>query len=136
MDDEKTHPSKSKTNHQGQSKTNQGKFYLKYSLLVDLMHLLKKYGRSDLYEFSLDEKLSVIKSGFLDDVITNEKIKQILSFNSFISIWLLTLPEKFKEWFDNHNKDGLETRATMSFTEQPTFATFEDCSKYTMLAKN
>ena len=71
------------------------KVYLRYSLLVELMQVVIKYRRSDLYEFDLNEKLSVIKSGISDDVITNEKIRQILSFNSFITIWLLTLPEKF-----------------------------------------
>ena len=73
------------------------KVYLRYSLLVELMQLVKKVGRGDLYEFDLNEKLSVIKSGISNDVTTNEKIRQILSFNSFITIWLLTLPKKFKE---------------------------------------
>ena len=95
------------------------------------------YGRYDNYNFSTDDTLALIKSGDFSDYFNNNTEKQkILAIDSFITIWLLTLPEKFKEWFDNHNKDGLEARSVMSYTERPSFPIFENPKTYTLLSKN
>ena len=69
--------------------------YLKYTLLADLLHIVKRYGRNDGYNFEKDEKLTKIISGDFSDQKTNDKNRSILAIDSFMTIWLLTLPEKF-----------------------------------------
>ena len=44
-----------------------------------------------------------------------------------MTIWLLTLPEKFKEWFEYHktsNIDDLDGKTIMSLTDIPFFPQF------------
>ena len=72
------------------------KVYLRYSLLVDLMQIVKTYGRKDNYKFENDEKLACLKSGEFGYENQNDKTRLILSIDSFMTIWLLTLPEKFQ----------------------------------------
>src|SRR5687767_16020013 len=67
------------------------------------MHIVKKYGRNDDYNFETDPKLDCIKTGDYSDQKNLDKTKNILAINSFTTIWLLTLPEKFQEWFENRN---------------------------------
>ena len=78
--------------------------YLKYTLLVELMKIVKKHGRDPHYEWENDCDLSLIKKGDFGEEAGNDNIKQILAFDGFTTIWLLTLPEKFKEWYDYHLK--------------------------------
>ena len=95
------------------------------------------YGRYDTYNFSTDETFALIKCGDFSNCFNNntEKLK-ILAIDSFITIWLLTLPEKFKEWFDNCNKDSLNATTVMSHTEEPSFPVFQKAKTYTLLSKN
>src|SRR5687767_15643024 len=64
------------------------------------MKIVKKYGRNDDYNFKTDKKLDCIKTGDYSDQKNLDRNKIILAINSFTTIWLLTLPEKFQEWFD------------------------------------
>ena len=44
-----------------------------------------------------------------------------------MTIWLLTLPEKFKEWTnfcDNISNEGNQDRAHFNFAERPNFLVF------------
>ena len=69
------------------------------------MFIVKTYGRNDLYDFTTDKKLSFIKYGEFSDVNCYGTEKQkILALDSFMTIWLLTLPEKFMEWCDKHKR--------------------------------
>ena len=54
--------------------------------------------------------------------------KLILCFDSFMTIWLLTLPEKFKEWFDHYDNnydEEIQDRAQFNFAERPNFPFFD-----------
>src|SRR5687767_13639114 len=86
-----------------QARKNKAVVFLKYSVLVELMRVVKKYGRNDGYNFGTDEKLRCIRNGDNSDQTIIDRTKNIIAINSFTSIWLLTLPEKFKEWFENRN---------------------------------
>src|SRR5688500_294520 len=77
--------------------------YLNYSLLVELMQVVKTYGCYYDYHFESDEQLTVIKSSTSIDKLKNNKTHLTIAFDSFMTIWLLTLPEKFKEWFQLHD---------------------------------
>ena len=70
--------------------------YLKCILLMNLMEIVKKYGRNPNYNFETDEKLNSIRCGEYSD-LDNNKNKDMLAFDGFMTIWLLTLPEKFQE---------------------------------------
>ena len=82
-----------KLNNKYRAKEMKSEIYLKYSLLVDLMHIVKTYGRNTEYDFQTDQKLAVIKTGNFSDQENNDKRKITLAFDSFMTIWLLTLPE-------------------------------------------
>jgi len=74
--------------------------YLKYYVLVQYMHVVKEFGRSKEYNFEKDQKLGAIVSGPYGDSTQTDLTKRTLSLDSFMTIWLLTVPEKFKEWFE------------------------------------
>ena len=73
------------------------KFYLQYTLFVEIIGIVKKYGRDDKYNFSLDDRLSKILQGNYGFNTANDKRQNTLSLDSFMTIWLVTLPEKFKK---------------------------------------
>src|SRR5688500_5711646 len=113
--------------------------FLRYSLLVDLMSIVKKHGRNPDYDFEKDDKLSVIKDGKLRKVSINERNKVILSIDGFMTIWLLTLPEKFIEWYLLHNESKNKVciaRKCLPLQETPTFPYFPYPKKFTYLAPN
>ena len=101
--------------------------YLRYSLLVDLMEIVKQHGQYNEYDFNSDKKLEFIKSNVWNNHIYNKKTRQILSIDSFTTIWLITLPEKFQEWFENHKKPNnanLKETLVMTLKESPSFPIF------------
>src|SRR5687767_4699680 len=56
-----------------------------------------------------------------------------------MTIWLLTLPEKFNDWYQLHNIHQLKGNLTTPFLplrERPTFPFFPDLKKYTCLMPN
>jgi hypothetical protein len=112
--------------------------FLRYSLLVDLLHIVKTYGRNPDYDFRNDEKLAVIRNEYTSDNNMNDKTKMVLTMDSFMTIWLLTLPEQFKEWEKQHyelNNAGIKLNKRLSFTDSPSFPHFV-LDSYTSLVAN
>ena len=66
------------------------------------MNVVKSYGRNCYYDFEKDDKLAFVKQGELRTQSINDKNKATLSIDGFMTIWLLTLPEKFLEWHQFH----------------------------------
>ena len=114
--------------------------FLKFSILVDLMQIVKKYGRNCDYNFLTDEKLALIRFGIHSDQWKNDSITKItLSIDSFMTIWLLTLPEKFKDWYEHHDDSTytpVDETPVMSFTERPTFPPFMTTQHHTGISGN
>ncbi len=81
------------------SRAGKARVYFKYSLLVDLLHIVKTYGRNPNYDFDNDQRLFHIRNGNFSVRNHTDRTKQILLIDSFITIWLLTLPEKFQAWY-------------------------------------
>jgi hypothetical protein len=50
-----------------QAKKNKAEVFLKYSVMVELMKIVKEYGRNDGYNFDTDKKLLCIKNGNYSD---------------------------------------------------------------------
>ena len=66
------------------------------------MRIVKKHGRKPDYNWDEDFDLNAIKNGdWSEDRFSDDRKKQILAIDGFTSIWLLTLPEKIKKWY-NH----------------------------------
>ncbi|HEX5978949.1 MAG TPA: hypothetical protein VFY68_16825, partial [Nitrososphaeraceae archaeon] len=86
-----------------QAKKNKAEVFLKYNVMVELMNIVKVYGRNDGYNFETDNKLLCIRNGNYSDQRNFDRTKNTLAINSFMTIWLLTLPEKFQEWFEKRN---------------------------------
>ena len=104
------------------------KIYLKTTLLEDILDLVKNNGRYDGYYFGSDYDLSEILNGKFGTELCNNQKKLTLCFDSFMTIWLLTLPEKFKEWFDHYDNnfdEEIQDRAHFNFAERPNFPFFD-----------
>ena len=91
-----------KINNRYRGKSIKAEIFLKYNLLAEVMEVVKKYGWYYDYNFNPDETLTVIKSDFFNDQTKFNKYQAMLTFDSFMTIWLLTLPEKFEEWVKYH----------------------------------
>lgn len=122
--------SKFHLNDKMKSKKLKTEIYLKYTLLVDLMKIVKLHGRKPSYNWDNDTDLSFIKNGeFGEKKYENDRKKQFLAFDGFTTIWLITLPEKFKEWYNHHLKIGCDTPGVlpemMKTNEIPKFPKFE-----------
>src|SRR5687767_12627348 len=89
-----------KINDKYRARKIKAEIYLKYNVLVDLMKIVKTFGRTDKYKFDNDEKLAFIISDQSGDQNTTDKNKNMLLIDSFMTIWLLTLPAKFQEWYE------------------------------------
>lgn len=96
-----TATAKKKHNDMFQTKQMKSRIFLKYSILVDLMHIVKKYSRNCEYNFNSHPKLA---TGPSSDQSKTDRNKIILCIDGFLSIWLLTLPEKFKEWYNQFDQ--------------------------------
>src|SRR5687767_14938073 len=115
------------------------KIYLKYNLLVNLLQVVKQYGRTAKFNFENSEKLKKIKHGQFGDNNNTNKVKSTVSIDSFMTIWLLTLPEKFKEWYESNNSLStivMEETSVMFLLDQPTFPEFAPNKTHTKLDKN
>ena len=65
------------------------------------MRVVKQYGRNAKYDFEKDENLNwIMKNSSSCEAKQNVRMKKTLGFDGFMSIWLLTLPEKFKEYYE------------------------------------
>ena len=113
--------------------------YLRYALLSDLLTLVKKYGNNPAYNFDQDVKLSKILNGKHGLQGKNDNKHITCAIDSFMKIWLLTLPEKFQEWYDYHiraHTGHYERSLYMDLTVTPTFPVFNPDVDSTMLYSN
>ena len=123
-----TQPARLKKSFKYQAREIKAELYLKYNLIVEYLQVVTKYGQSYDYNFETDDQLTLIKTGMFSDQSKNNITQIMISINSFMTIWLLTVPEKFKEWFEKH--DGTENTSdkagsVMSIGDNPTFSILE-----------
>ena len=97
--------------------------FLQYELLKNLMNIVSIHGRDKSYKFEADEKLKKIKEGSYGDQLAGDKTKNIIAFDSFMTIWLLTLPEKFQDWWQFHKTENNIPRQSyiLLYHEVPAF---------------
>ena len=96
-------------------------------MLLELMLIVQAHGRKPEYNFENDIKLKKILKGEYGLHTKNDKKSVTLAFDSFLTIWLLTLPEKFKEWYNFHpikREKPYEKPKYLDYTESPSFPTF------------
>ena len=101
--------------------------FLRYELLKDLMSIVKTHGRNTEYNFMNNPKLKKFIEGESGDKELGDKSKNILVFDSFITIWLITLPEKFVEWYKHHNtleEINSDLGPSLNYIEDPNFPNF------------
>ena len=116
--------------------------YLRYALLSELLTLVHKHGNNLDYNFDRDVKLSKILEGKHGlQGARNDQKHITCAIDSFMKIWLLTLPEKFHEWYDNHKPGSdhsghLHTYAHMDLFVKPTFPVFDKKVDSTTLYPN
>src|SRR5207253_1223255 len=70
--------------------------FLKYTLLLDVMTIVQKYGRKQDYNFDNDENLLKVLNGPYGPQGKVNRNQVTTAFDSFLTIYLVTLPEKFK----------------------------------------
>src|SRR5687767_7993000 len=129
-------PAEKNLNDKNRGRKIKAEVFLKYSLLVELMKIVKKYGRNDDYNFKSDEKLACIRFGKHSDQHTTNRTKIILGINSFTTIWLLTLPEKFHKWFEKCKtlSNAInDVGTTVFFTGTPEFPFVQEYNLHTTL---
>ena len=82
-----------------------------------------------VYKFENDEQLSNILKGKHGLQGKDDKNDVTLSINSFMTIWLLTLPDEFKEWSDIYittgNTNSYPSTKLINYIEIPLFSGFE-----------
>ena len=130
-----------KLNDRMKSRILKCELYLKYTLLTDLMKIVKQYGRKPEFDWEYNYDLNLIKNGdWGEEKAGNDIKKQILAFDGFTTIWLLTLPEKFKEWYDHHlivkPNEGEVKTAVMLMCEKPSFPPFAKGDTHSVLLPN
>ena len=77
---------------------------LRYTLLTELMTILESWGRKQpSYNYSNDKKLTKIMNGEQGLKGKDKRNDIICAVDGFFTIWVCTLPEKFKEWYHYHN---------------------------------
>ena len=88
------------------------------------MNIVRIHGRNKKYNFDLDDKLKTIKKGEFGDKMLGDKNKNILALDSFMTIWLITLPKKFNEWWQYYKleeKTNNGPNKILLYDEVPTF---------------
>src|SRR5687768_3988396 len=86
-----------------QARSIKAEIFLKYTLLMGMMTIVKNYGRQPNYNFEEDERLARIMNGNHGPRAKATKNQVICALDSFLTIFLITLPEKFKQWYEYHN---------------------------------
>ena len=111
------------------SKKTKADIYLKYILLEDLKYVVYIHSDMPEYNFATDERLDKIRKGKYGLAAKTDKKHVAIAINSFLTIWLITLPEKFKEWYDfQHdgvNHSGWTHWKIMDIHQTPDFPYFE-----------
>lgn len=100
------------------------KLYLKYTLLVEVMKVVKKYGRNVPYNFEKAPELDCIRKGQFGEIRQNEQNQKILGIDGFTTIWLVTLPERFRNWYETRHNTQQQEHNVMSYAELPLFPQF------------
>ena len=100
------------------------------------MTIVQRYGRKQNYNFDNDENLLMVLNGPYGPKGNVDRNQFTCAFDSFLTIYLVTLPEKFKQWYDFHNfgiQDGYEPRIEMDLRTSPKFPFFERECYFTKL---
>src|SRR5688572_20747483 len=103
------------------------------------MHVVEKHGRNATYNFDTDDTLHAVRNGEFSDQDNNFQTKKLLCIDSFMIVWLLTLPENFKEWYEFHDEYkeiGVSHNKLLSNSDSPSFAQFASDAVYMFLTKN
>src|SRR5688500_3840694 len=126
-----------KTKNQHLARQTKAEIFLRYTLLMDLMKIVIKHGRKPNYDFGKDEKLTKIMEGSNGTEGKTTKNNVTCVFNSFLTIWLCTLPEKFKQWYEHHNsktKKHAPATIIMDLNQAPSFPWYLAARHFTKLA--
>jgi hypothetical protein len=102
------------------------------------MKIVKEHGRKPDYDFEKDERLANIKNGDYGAKAKPTKYHVTCAIDSFLTIWLVTLPEKFKQWYDYHNsgiKQNVANTLYMDLNQEPMFPFFIKESDSTKISK-
>jgi len=101
------------------------------------MQIVQTYKRYPYYDFDNDENLKKIIDGKYGSKTKTDKNHVICACNSFMTIWLLTLPEKFREWYEYHHstvQPPYEEKVKMDFRIGPAFLWFDRKKDYTRIS--
>ena len=83
--------------HKYQAMHIKAELFLKYTLLLDVMTIVQKYGRKQDYNFDNDQNLSIVLNGPYGPKGKANRYQVTCAFDSFLTIYLVTLPENFKQ---------------------------------------
>lgn len=111
--------------------------FMKYTVLVDLMTIVKNFGRKPPYKFEIDTRLVQVRDGKFGPKTKSNQNQVICALDSFMTIFLVTLPEKFKQWYNfqnSGNHKGYIATQQMNFKETPTFPKFSNDTVFTKLS--
>ena len=103
------------------------------------MDIVQKYGRNVPYDFESDVTLAAVRYGDFSYKENSVQSKKLLCIDGFMTIWLLMLPEKFREWYELYSdlkRSGHSENTLLSKTDLPKFAKFGSDGSYTFLTKN
>ena len=116
------------------------KVYFKYTLLEQVMEVVKMYGQYPQYDFSSDPLLNQILNGEYGVKDGTGSKKKVTKIDSFLTLWLITLSEKFQEWYDDFHGKRSEKKdnetSLMNMSHEPTFPEFVGENTYTSLSPN
>ena len=101
------------------------------------MKVVQTYGRKQDYNFGNDENLWMILNGPFGPQGKVNRNQVTIAYDSFLTIYLVTLPEKFKQWYNLHQagitNDYVPTEK-MDLGRFPVFPRFERESYWTKLS--
>ena len=101
------------------------------------MTIVQKYGRKPNYLFENDEKLALIMKGNYGPKAKATKNQVTCALDSFLTIFLITLPEKFKQWYKFHNsgfQEGNFSPTKLVLSQTPMFTKYLKDSEFTRLS--
>ena len=101
------------------------------------MKIVINHGRNPAYNFKKDKDLAKILAYKNGTGGKGSKSQNTLAFDGFLTIWLCTLPEKFKEWYDYHQagcSPQVVSTDVMDLNETPTYPVFPEPKCHTRLS--
>ena len=101
------------------------------------MEIVKQHGRKPFYNFGNDPKLAAILKGRYSPKAKATKAQVTSALDSFLTIFLITLPEKFKQWYDYHNSGKEQVHGTdvkMVLEQNPMFPVFKNLKEWSRLS--